>query len=68
MDVKINTFLMIDHKFMPEIRLNLILPIARLNCLLKTNKQTKKKTGIKAFKEKADSRYINRNELDRACF
>lgn len=43
MDVKINTFLMIDHKFMPEIRLNLILPIARLNCLLKTNKQQQKK-------------------------
>lgn len=56
---------MIDHKFMPEIRLNLILPVARLNYLLKTKK---KKNGIKAFKENGDSRYINRNELDKACF
>ena len=56
---------MIDHKFMPEIRLNLILPVARLNYLLKTKKT---KNGIKAFQENGDSRYINRNELDKACF
>ena len=63
MDVKINTFLMIDHKFMPEIRLNLILPVARLNYW-----KQKKKSGIKAFKENGDSRYINRNELDKEFF
>ena len=31
-------------------------------------KRKKKKERIQTFKETGDSRYINRNELDKACF
>ena len=31
-------------------------------------KRKKKKERIQPFKETGDSRYINRNELDKACF
>ena len=55
MNDTINKFLLAGDTFMPD---NLNLPTVLVDHLLKTKKESKTK----------DSRYIYRNELDKACF
>ena len=59
----INKFLLAGDKFMPEMHLK------QLQLTYSTCGQfTKNKERIQKFKERGDSRYIYRNELDKACF
>ena len=59
----INKFLLVGYKFMPE--MHLIQPgFTYSSC----GPFTKNKERIQKFKQTGDSRYIYRNELDKACF
>ena len=59
----INTFLLARDKFMPEIHLRQ--PGFTYSAC---GSFTKNKERIQRFKQTGDSRYIYRNELDKACF
>ena len=59
----INKFLLAEDKFMPEIHLKQP-EFTDSAC----GPFTKNKERIQKFKETGDSRYIYRNELDKACF
>ena len=59
----INTFLLAGDKFMPEMHLKQS-QFTYSAC----GPFTKNKERIQKFKEKGDSRYIYRNELDKAFF
>ena len=59
----INKFLLIGHKFMPEMHLRQ--PGFTYSAC---GPFTKTKERIQKFKQTGDSRYIYRNELDKACF
>ena len=59
----INKFLLTGSKFMPEMRLGQ--PGFTYSAC---GPFTKNKERIQKFKETGDSRYIYRNELDKACF
>ena len=59
----INTFLLVEDKFMPEMHLRQ--PGFTYSAC---GPFTKKKERIQKFKQTGDSRYIYRNELDKACF
>ena len=59
----INKFLLGGDKFMPEMHLR------QLGCTYGAcGPFTKNKERVKSFKEIGDSRYIDRSELDKACF
>ena len=60
----INKFSLAGDTFMPEMRLRKpgFTYIACVPCVLKTNNK------YKQFKETGDSKYIYKNELDKACF
>ena len=59
----INKFLLAGDKFMPEMHLRQ----PRFVCSA-CGPFTRHKERIKKFKETGDTRYIYRNELDKACF
>ena len=59
----INKFLLIGDKFMPE--MHLVQPEFTYSAC---GPFTKTKERIQKFKQTGDSRYIYRNELDKACF
>ena len=59
----INNFLLAGDKFMPEMHLRQPQFTYRA-----CGTFTKNKERIKKYKETGDSRYIYRNELDKACF
>ena len=59
----INKFLLVGDKFMPEMHLRQ--PQFTYSAC---GSFTKTKERIKKFKETGDSRYIYKNELDKACF
>ena len=59
----INKFLLAGDKFMPEMHLKQP-QFTHSAC----GPFTKNKERIQKFKETGDSRYIYRNELDKACF
>ena len=59
----INKFLLAGDKFMPEIHLRQPVFIYRA-----CRPFTKNKKRIQKFKQTEVSRYIYRNELDKACF
>ena len=59
----INKFLLARHKFMPKIHLKQ--PQFTYSAC---GTFTKNKERIKKFKETGDTKYIYRNELDKACF
>ena len=59
----INTFLLVGDKFMPEMHLRQP-QFVYSAC----GHFTRHKKRIKKFKQTGDTRYIYRNELDRACF
>ena len=59
----INKFLLVGDEFMPEMHLRQ--PGFTYNA---SGPFTKTKKGIQKFKQTGDSRYIYRNELDKACF
>ena len=63
MDDIINKFILTGDKFMPEMHLRLLQFIYSAG-----RPFTKNKGRIQKFKETGDSRYIYRNELDKACF
>ena len=63
MNNTINKFLLVGDKFMPEMHLKQ--PGFTYSAC---GPFTKHKERIQKFKEKSDARYINRNELDKACF
>ena len=58
-----NKFLLAGDKFMPEMRLKQ-LRFTYSAC----GPFTKNKKRIQKFKEKGDTNYIYKNELDKACF
>ena len=61
----INKFLLAGDKFIPEMHLRQ----SRFTyCGLFTGPFTKNKERIQKFKETGDSRYVYKNELDKACF
>ena len=57
----VNTFLLAGDKFMPEIHL-------KQPGFTYSGSFTKNKEIIQKFKETGDTRYIYKNELDKACF
>ena len=59
----INKFLLADNKFMPEMHLKQP-QFVYSAC----GRFTRHKERIKKFKQTGDTRYIYRNELDKACF
>ena len=59
----INKFLLVGDKFMPEMHLRQ-LQFVYSAC----SRFTRHKERIKEFKRTGDTRYIYRNELDKACF
>ena len=59
----INKFLLVGDKFMPEMHLRQ----PGFTCSA-CGPFTKSKKRIKKFKETGDSRYIYKNEVDKACF
>ena len=59
----INKFLLVGDKFMPEMHLRQS-GFTYSSC----GPFTKNKKRIQKFKQTGDSRYIYRNELDKACF
>ena len=59
----INKFLLVGDKFMPEMHLRQ--PGFTYSAC---GPSTKNKERIQSFKETGDSRYIQKNELDKACF
>ena len=59
----INNFLLVGDKFMPEMHLRQPGFTYSAFCSF-----TKNKERIQKFKQTGDSRYIYRNELDKACF
>ena len=59
----VNKFLLADDKFMPEIHLRQP-QFVYSAC----GAFTKNKERIQKFKETGDTSYINKNELDKACF
>ena len=59
----INKFLLVGEKFMPEMHLRQ--PVFTYSAC---GPFTKTKERIQKFKQTGDSRYIYRNELDKACF
>ena len=59
----INKFLLAGDKFMPEMHLRQPLFVYRA-----CSRFTRHKKRIKKFKQTGDTRYIYRNELDKACF
>ena len=59
----INKFLLAGDKFMPEMHLKQ--PEFTYSAC---GESTKRKERIQKFKQTGDSRYIYRNELDKACF
>ena len=59
----INKFLLKGHKFMPEMHLRQS-QFVYSAC----GPFTRHKERIKKFKQTSDTRYIYRNELDKACF
>ena len=59
----INNFLLAGDKFMPEMHLRQSQFVYR-TC----GPFTRHKERIKKFKQTGDTRYIYRNELDKACF
>ena len=63
MNYIINKFLLVEDKFMPEMHLRQS-QFTYSAC----GPFTKSKKRIQKFKETGDSRYIYRNELDKACF
>ena len=63
MNKVINTFLLAGDKFMPEMHLRQ--PRFVYSACGTFNRH---KEGIKEFKRTGDTRYIYRNELDKACF
>ena len=63
MNDTINKFLLAGDKFMPEMHLRQ-LAFTYSAC----GPFTKNKERIQKFKQTGDSRYIYRNELDKACF
>ena len=59
----INKFLLVGDKFMPE------MPLRQPRFTYSAcGLFTKNKERIQKFKQTGDSRYIYRNELDKACF
>ena len=59
----VNKFLLVGDKFMPEMHLKQP-EFPHSAC----GQFTKSKERIQKFKERGDSSYIYKNELDRACF
>ena len=59
----VNKFLLVGHKFMPEMHLRQPGFIYSA-----CGSFTKNKEWIKKFKETGDTDYIYKNELDKACF
>ena len=59
----INKFLLVEDKFMPEMHLRQP-GFTYSGC----GPFTKNKERTKKFKQTGDSRYISKNELDKACF
>ena len=59
----INKFLLVGDKFMPEMHLRQ--PGFTYSAC---GSSTKNKERIRMFKQTGDSRYIHKNELDKACF
>ena len=64
MNNTINKFLLAGAKFMPEMHLRRQPGFAYSAC----GPFTKHKERIKKFEQTGDTRYIYRNELDKACF
>ena len=60
----VNQFLLQGDKFMPEVHLR----DPRVGVYSACGPFTKNKERIQKFKQTGDSRYIYRNELDKACF
>ena len=69
MNETINNFLLAGDKFMPEMHLKhpALLDKSGFTCSA-CGPFTKNKEKNQKFKEKGDSRYIYRNELEKACF
>ena len=63
MNELVNKYLLAGNKFMPEMHLKHP-GFAYSACEL----FPKNKEGIQKFKETGDSRYVYKNELDKACF
>ena len=63
MNEVINKFLLLGDKFMPEMHLKQP-QFVYSAC----GPFTRHKEGIQKFKQTCDTRYIYRNELDKACF
>ena len=59
----INKFLLAGNRFMPEMRLKQA-GFSYSTC----GSFTKNKERIQKFKETGDTKYISRNDLDKACF
>ena len=59
----VNKFVLAGDKFMPKMHLRQP-GFTYITCVW----FTKNKERIEKFKETGDSRYIDQNELDRACF
>ena len=63
MNEMVNEYLLAGDKFMPEMHLN------QSGFTYSTFEPvTKNKERIQKFKETGDTKYIYRNELDKACF
>ena len=63
----VNKFLLAGEKFMPEMHLKSLLHLIRthLQCLWTTHEKQER---IQEFKETGNSRYIYKNEPDKACY
>ena len=65
----INKFLLAGDKFMPEMHLSQPAALGKPGFTYSAcGPFTKNKERIQKFKQTADSKYIYRNELDKACF
>ena len=69
MNKVVNKVLLAGDKFMPEMHLKQPASLDKSGFIYSACRPfTKTKERIQKFKETGDSRYIHRNELDKACF
>ena len=65
----VNKFLLVGDKFMPEMHLKQPASLDKSRFIYSAcGPFTKNKERIQNFKETGDTKYIYRNELDKACF
>ena len=65
----VNKFLLVGDKFMPEMHLKQPALLDKSRFIYSAcGPFTKNKERIQNFKETGDTKYIYRNELDKACF